>query len=67
MSTFRPGLDQQALATTENQESFLKTRKELTAQAKAFRLSSQSVETELFAKSDIQTTNGVLASSLRVW
>ena len=66
LSDLRPSLEQQALVIAENQESFLKTRKELTAQAKAFHQSSQIVETNLSATSDIQTASGALMSSLRI-
>ena len=63
LSALRPSLDQQALAIAENQESSLETRKELAAQAKAFR---QSVEADLGATSDIRTASGVLVSARRV-
>ncbi|CAM9567605.1 unnamed protein product [Ascophyllum nodosum] len=62
LSALRPSLDQQALAIAENQESSLETRKELAAQAKAFR---QSVEADLGATSDIRTASGVLVRAFK--
>lgn len=57
LSALRPGLDEQALAIAENQESSLESRKALAAQAKSFRVS---VEAEVGATSDMRTASGAL-------
>lgn len=57
LSALRQGLDDQAIAIAENQESSLQSRKALAAQAKSFRVS---LEEELEASSEVRASSGVL-------